>query len=86
MTGSDVEHRKRLEQFVCGENIARFRHLLMVESDEGERKILTDLLIKEQGKAHLLFDMGGESDVWSHSGVGSQSAFRAYVGMVPDRL
>ena len=51
MNGSDVEHRKRLERFVCGENIARFRQLLMIESDENERKILTNLLIKEQAKS-----------------------------------
>jgi hypothetical protein len=67
MNGSDMEHRKSLERFVCGENIARFRDLLMVESDEGERKILNDLLVKEQEKALLVFDMGGESDVWNRS-------------------
>ena len=51
MNGSDVEHRKRLERFVCGENIVRFSQLLMIESDENERKILTNMLIKEQERA-----------------------------------
>jgi hypothetical protein len=37
MNGPDTEYYKKLERFVCGENIARFHQLLMAELDEGER-------------------------------------------------
>ena len=50
MSDSEQERRMEVERFVCHENVARFRHLLMTDPNERERKMLISLLAEEQEK------------------------------------
>jgi hypothetical protein len=54
MVRSNQDHRDRLERFVCRENVSRFRQMLSTEPDEGERKMLIDLLKEEEEKQRYL--------------------------------
>ncbi len=54
MIGSDKDHRKRVDRFVCCENVARFRKMLSTALDEDERKALMHLLMVEESRRRHL--------------------------------
>jgi hypothetical protein len=51
-----AEHNRRLAQFVCHENMARFRRKLTTESDEAECAMLVRLLSEEHDKLRSVRD------------------------------
>ena len=62
MIGSAHDHRDKLDQFVCCENVARFRQMLSTVSNEGERRMLIYLLREEESRQARLGSVATTDD------------------------